>query len=81
MAMIISAVIIISYTCLGGFLAASFTDLIQSIVMTSAGSMYAIDHQHHQSRSHNDALDQVGKACRQKAAQTGVTGIGTISTC
>ena len=27
MAMIISAVIIISYTCLGGFLAASFTDL------------------------------------------------------
>ena len=36
MAMIISAVIIISYTCLGGFLAASFTDLIQSIVMTSA---------------------------------------------
>lgn len=35
-AMIISAVIIISYTCLGGFLAASFTDLIQSIVMTSA---------------------------------------------
>ena len=33
MAMIISAVIIISYTCLGGFLAASFTDLIQSIVM------------------------------------------------
>ena len=34
MAMIISAVI--SYTCLGGFLAASFTDLIQSIVMTSA---------------------------------------------
>lgn len=34
--MIISAVIIISYTCLGGFLAASFTDLIQSIVMTSA---------------------------------------------
>lgn len=36
MAMIISAVIIIAYTCLGGFLAASFTDLIQSIVMTSA---------------------------------------------
>ena len=36
MAMSISAVIIISYTCLGGFLAASFTDLIQSIVMTIA---------------------------------------------
>ena len=36
MAMIISAVIIIAYTCLGGFLAASFTDLIQSMVMTSA---------------------------------------------
>ena len=32
----IGALIIISYTCLGGFLAASFTDLIQSIVMTSA---------------------------------------------
>lgn len=35
-AMIISAVIIISYTCFGGFLAASRTDLIQSIVMTIA---------------------------------------------
>ena len=36
LAMIISAVIIISYTCTGGFLAASTTDLIQSIVMTIA---------------------------------------------
>lgn len=35
-AMIISAVIIVAYTCTGGFLAASFTDLIQSIVMTVA---------------------------------------------
>ncbi len=35
-AMIISAVIIIAYTCTGGFLAASTTDLIQSIVMTLA---------------------------------------------
>lgn len=34
--MIISAVIIISYTCTGGFLAASTTDLIQSIIMTIA---------------------------------------------
>lgn len=36
MAMIISAIVIITYTCSGGFLAASFTDLIQSIVMTAA---------------------------------------------
>ena len=35
-AMIVAAVIIITYTSLGGFLAASFTDLIQSIVMTTA---------------------------------------------
>ncbi len=35
-AMIICAIIIISYTCTGGFLAASHTDLIQSIVMTIA---------------------------------------------
>lgn len=35
-AMIVSAVIIIAYTCTGGFLAASTTDLIQSIVMTLA---------------------------------------------
>lgn len=35
-AMIVSAIIIIAYTCTGGFLAASFTDLIQSIVMTLA---------------------------------------------
>lgn len=35
-AMIVSAVIIILYTSLGGFLAASFTDFIQSIVMTLA---------------------------------------------
>ena len=35
-AMIISAAVIISYTCFGGFLAASHTDLIQSIVMTTA---------------------------------------------
>lgn len=35
-AMLVSAVIIILYTSLGGFLAASTTDLIQSIVMTCA---------------------------------------------
>lgn len=35
-AMIFSAIIIIAYTCTGGFMAASFTDLIQSIVMTLA---------------------------------------------
>ena len=35
-AMIVSAVIIVAYTSLGGFLAASTTDLIQSIVMTAA---------------------------------------------
>jgi sodium/proline symporter len=35
-AMVISAVVIVAYTVLGGFLAASTTDLIQSIVMTFA---------------------------------------------
>lgn len=35
-AMIISAIVIVGYTCIGGFLAASTTDLIQSIVMTIA---------------------------------------------
>lgn len=35
-AMMISAVVIILYTCTGGFMAASTTDLIQSIVMTLA---------------------------------------------
>ncbi len=35
-AMIISAIVIVLYTTLGGFLAASTTDLIQSIVMTIA---------------------------------------------
>ena len=35
-AMIVSAIIIVAYTSLGGFLAASTTDLIQSIVMTIA---------------------------------------------
>ncbi|MBR4223959.1 MAG: sodium/proline symporter [Oscillospiraceae bacterium] len=35
-AMIFSAIVIIAYTSLGGFMAASFTDLIQSIVMTTA---------------------------------------------
>ncbi len=35
-AMVISAVVIVLYTSLGGFLAASFTDLIQSIIMTIA---------------------------------------------
>lgn len=35
-AMIVSAIIIVLYTALGGFLAASTTDLIQSIVMTIA---------------------------------------------
>lgn len=35
-AMIASAVVIVAYTALGGFLAASTTDLIQSIVMTVA---------------------------------------------
>ncbi|MGI5990246.1 MAG: sodium/proline symporter [Lachnospiraceae bacterium] len=35
-AMIISAAVIIFYTSMGGFLAASLTDLIQSIIMTAA---------------------------------------------
>ncbi len=35
-AMVISAVVIVLYTTLGGFLAASTTDLIQSVVMTIA---------------------------------------------
>ena len=35
-AMIVSAVVIVAYTTLGGFLAASTTDFIQSIVMTVA---------------------------------------------
>ena len=35
-AMIVSAFVIVGYTALGGFLAASTTDLIQSIVMTAA---------------------------------------------
>ena len=35
-AMIVSAVVIVGYTALGGFLAASTTDFIQSIVMTLA---------------------------------------------
>jgi sodium/proline symporter len=35
-AMIISAIVIIAYTMTGGFLAASLTDFIQSIIMTAA---------------------------------------------
>lgn len=35
-AMIVSAIIIVGYTALGGFLAASTTDFVQSIVMTAA---------------------------------------------
>jgi len=35
-AMIVSAIVIVAYTALGGFLAASTTDFIQSIVMTIA---------------------------------------------
>lgn len=35
-AMIVSAIIIVAYTALGGFLAASTTDLIQSIIMSIA---------------------------------------------
>ena len=36
LAMIISAVVIVGYTSMGGFSAASFTDFIQSIIMTIA---------------------------------------------
>ena len=35
-AMMVSAAVIVLYTVLGGFLAASFTDLVQSIIMTVA---------------------------------------------
>ena len=35
-AMIISAIVIVGYTALGGFLAASTTDFIQSIIMSVA---------------------------------------------
>lgn len=35
-AMLVSAIVIVAYTALGGFLAASTTDLIQSIIMTIA---------------------------------------------
>ncbi len=36
LAMVISAVVIVGYTSIGGFLAASTTDFIQSIIMTAA---------------------------------------------
>ncbi len=36
LAMVISAIVIVAYTSLGGFLAASTTDFIQSIIMTIA---------------------------------------------
>ncbi len=45
-AMVISAIVIIAYTSLGGFLAASTTDFIQSIIMTVALAIvvfYGID--------------------------------------
>ena len=45
-AMIVSAIVIVGYTTAGGFLAASFTDFIQSIVMTCAicfALFYAVD--------------------------------------
>ncbi len=35
-AMVISAIVIVGYTCLGGFLAASTTDFMQSIIMSVA---------------------------------------------
>lgn len=35
-AMVVSAIVIVAYTTMGGFLAASMTDLVQSIVMTLA---------------------------------------------
>ena len=35
-AMLVSAAVIVLYTVLGGFLAASFTDLVQSVIMTVA---------------------------------------------
>ena len=35
-AMLVSAVVIVGYTAAGGFLAASITDLVQSIIMTAA---------------------------------------------
>ena len=35
-AMLVSAAVIVIYTVMGGFLAASFTDLVQSIIMTVA---------------------------------------------
>lgn len=41
-AMVVSAIIIVAYTALGGFLAASTTDLIQSIVMTAALIIVAV---------------------------------------
>lgn len=45
-AMVVSAIVIVGYTTAGGFLAASFTDFIQSIVMTCAicfALFYAVD--------------------------------------
>lgn len=41
-AMVISAIVIIAYTTLGGFLAASTTDFIQSIIMTIALAIVVI---------------------------------------
>lgn len=41
-AMILSAIIIIAYTSIGGFLAASTTDLLQSIIMTIALVMVVV---------------------------------------
>ncbi|MBQ8926651.1 MAG: sodium/proline symporter [Oscillospiraceae bacterium] len=46
-AMIIGAIVIIAYTSIGGFLAASTTDLIQSIVMTLALIILVVYGVHH----------------------------------
>ena len=70
-AMIISAIVIVGYTTMGGFLAASTTDFIQSIVMTIALLIVLIFGVHVAggvavSYTHLDVYKRQGKNSRQR---------------
>ena len=59
-AMLISAVVILAYTTLGGFLAASTTDFIQSIIMTAALATVFIYGTYH-AGGINSVIENAGK--------------------
>lgn len=85
MAMIVSAIVIVAYTVTGGFLAASMTDMIQSVVMSIALLVVVLFGVHVAggwdavAANANSMVDYISLAASHNAETGAVTPYGTLT--